>query len=156
MRITYDAEADAAYIYLTDKFKEPETRQVDEDINLDFNIANRLIGIEVLDASDRLDLDYLAPLVENIGRIEPGWPKLRRELLQRKHAGEPVKTKVRRVRNCVKEVGDDYVVLLSEASRQGHTRTITSNDLENKDEAWHKKHHRKYIVKALWEIGSYR
>lgn len=155
MRITYDAEADAAYIYLTDEVKEPETRQVDEDINLDVDIANRLIGIEVLDASKRLDLEYLSPLVENIGRVEPGWPKLRRELLRRKHAGEPVKTRDRRIRNWVKEVGDDYVILLSDMSRQGTTRTLSRDDLQNKDEDWHKNHHQKYIVKALWEIGDY-
>ena len=48
MKITYDGEVDAAYIYLTAKIKEPETRQVDDDIYLDFDASKRLIGIEVL------------------------------------------------------------------------------------------------------------
>ena len=152
MRITYDGEADAAYIYLTDKFKEPETRQVDQDINLDVDVVNRLIGIEVLDASKRLDLEYLAPLVENIGRIEPGWPKLRRELLRRKHAGEPVKTRVRRIRNWVKEVGDDYVILLSEKSRQGNTRTLTRDEIYDKDLEKHIGKRR--IIVALRELEA--
>ena len=152
MKITYDSEADAAYIYLTDKFKEPETRQVDQDINLDFDVGNRLIGIEVLDASKRLDLEYLAPLIENIGRTEPGWPKLRRELLRRKHAGEPVKTRVRRIRNWVKEVGDDYVILLSEQSRQGHTRTITRDEIYDKDLEKHIGKRR--IIIALRELEA--
>lgn len=133
MKITYDSEVDAAYIYLTTEIIEPVTRQVDEDINLDFDGANRLVGIEVLGASERLDLEYLAPLVENIGRIDPGWPKLRRELIRRKHAGESVKTTVRRIQNWVKEVGDDYVILLSEKSRQGNTRTITRDEIYDID-----------------------
>ena len=152
MRITYDGEADAAYIYLTDKFKEPETRQVDQDINLDVDVVNRLIGIEVLDASRRLDLEYLAPLVENIGRIEPGWPKLRRELLRRKHAGEPVKTRVRRIRNWVKEVGGDHVILLSEKSRKGNTRTITRDEIYDKDLEKHIGKRR--IIVALRELEA--
>ena len=133
MKITYDSEVDAAYIYLTTEIIVPVTRQVDEDINLDFDGANRLVGIEVLGASERLDLEYLAPLVENIGRIDPGWPKLRRELIRRKHAGESVKTTVRRIQNWVKEVGDDYVILLSEKSRQGNTRTITRDEIYDID-----------------------
>ena len=152
MRITYDGEADAAYIYLTDKFNEPETRQVDQDINLDVDVANRLIGIEVLDASKRLDLEYLAPLIENIGRIKPGWPKLRRELLRRKYAGEPVKTRVRRISNWVKEVGDDYVILLSEKSRQGNTRTITRDEIYDKDLEKHIGKRR--IIIALRELEA--
>ena len=152
MRITYDGEADAAYIYLTDKLKEPETLQIDQDINLDVDVANRLIGIEVLDASKRLDLEYLAPLVENIGRTEPGWPKLRRELLRRKHAGEPVKTRVRRIRNWVKEVGDDYVILLSEKSRQGNTRTISRDEIYAKDLEKHIGKRR--IIIALRELDA--
>ena len=155
MRITYDGEADAAYIYLTDKFKEPETRQVDGDINLDVDVANRLVGIEVLDASKRLDLRYLAPLVENIGRDQASWPKLRRELLRRKQAGEPIETLVQHVKNEIKEVGLDRAVFLSDRARSGATRTITRGDLENKDNEWHRNHHRLSIVKALWHIGNY-
>lgn len=66
MRITYDAKVDAVYIYLTHKLHQPETRQVDEDINLDFDIGGRLVGIEVLDASRRLDLPFLGPMIEQL------------------------------------------------------------------------------------------
>ena len=59
MRIRYDAASDAAYIYLSDKVHLPDTREVDEDIYLDFDGENRLVGIEVLDASKRLKLDVL-------------------------------------------------------------------------------------------------
>lgn len=60
MKVTYDAQVDAAYIYLTKKVSEPETRQVDDDIALDFDEQGRLVGIEVLAASKRLDLTYVA------------------------------------------------------------------------------------------------
>ncbi len=64
MKITYDPMVDAVYVYLTAKIKEPETRHIDEDINLDFDAKMRLVGIEVLDASKRLDLKHLLPQAE--------------------------------------------------------------------------------------------
>jgi len=63
VKITYDPEADAVYIYLCREVRQPETREVDEDIYLDFDQENRLVGIEVLDASHRLDLGALLPVV---------------------------------------------------------------------------------------------
>lgn len=92
MRITYDPEADAAYFYMSIKTDLPETRDVDSDINLDFDVADRLMGIEVLDASKRLDLEYLLPYLEIIGREEPGWTKLRVKLLRYKQEGRPLLT----------------------------------------------------------------
>jgi uncharacterized protein YuzE len=63
VRITYDAKADAVYIYLAEQVSKPETREVDEDINLDFDGQGRLVGVEVLAASERLDLKHLLPIV---------------------------------------------------------------------------------------------
>ena len=65
MRVTYDPKVDAAYIYLAKKVAQPETRQVDEDIALDFDASGKLVGIEVLDASQRLDLKSLLPLKQS-------------------------------------------------------------------------------------------
>ena len=59
IRITYDPEADAAYVYLAKKVSQPETRELDHDIYLDFDADERLVGIEVLAASKRLDLKHL-------------------------------------------------------------------------------------------------
>ena len=156
MRITYDSEVDAAYIYLTDKLEEAKTRQVDEDINLDFNVSNRLIGIEVLDASERLDLKYLGPIVEEISRHVTGWPKLRQELLRRKQNGEPVQTLKRHVKNWIVEVELDQAEFLSGESKNGVTRKITREDLEIRDKEWHRTKRRQSIVEALWEIGDYK
>lgn len=153
MRITYDPEADAAYFYMAVKTDVPETREVDGDINLDFDVAERLVGVEVLDASKRLDIDYLLPFLEIIGREEPGWRQLRVKLLRYKQAGTPVKTKTRGTKNWVEEVGRNHVSL-----RRDMTSAlvgITRVDLENKDNDWHKHHRRLAIVKRLWEIGGY-
>ena len=73
MKITYDPQVDALYIYLTGRIMEPETRPVDDDIILDFDIERRLVGIEVLDASKRLDLKHLLPqtqILDHKGSIE--------------------------------------------------------------------------------------
>ncbi|HZM30814.1 MAG TPA: DUF2283 domain-containing protein [Acidimicrobiales bacterium] len=54
LRLTYDREADAAYVYLlAPTAVQPSvarTMSVDENINLDFDDEGRLVGIEVLGA----------------------------------------------------------------------------------------------------------
>lgn len=61
MRITYDPEVDAAYIYLIPiapggvaKTYPCDPEAVNGMINLDFDREGRLLGIEVLDASQKL------------------------------------------------------------------------------------------------------
>ncbi len=61
MRITYDRSADAAYIHLvpvkageTAKTYPCDPAEINGMINLDFNAANQLIGVEVQGASQRL------------------------------------------------------------------------------------------------------
>jgi len=57
MKIEIDKEVDAAYIYLEDQSKTEEvarTITVNENIILDFDSSNRLVGIEVLNASKNL------------------------------------------------------------------------------------------------------
>ncbi|MDI6721120.1 MAG: DUF2283 domain-containing protein [Candidatus Aenigmarchaeota archaeon] len=54
MKITYDKEVDAAYIYLKDKILKGEVKNtisLNDDIILDFDRDKKLIGIEVLTAS---------------------------------------------------------------------------------------------------------
>ena len=53
MKITYDPEVDALYI----RFAETTvtTNHLEDDIALDYDAANRLAGIEILNAAQRLD-----------------------------------------------------------------------------------------------------
>jgi uncharacterized protein YuzE len=59
MNISYDSEADAAYIYLLERERigvggVRTSVPVDDDIVLDFDSDERLVGIEVLSARKRL------------------------------------------------------------------------------------------------------
>jgi len=63
MKIEYDKEADAAYIYLEEDIKEGEaekTIELNKNIILDFNKEGKLLGIEVLDASKILNDKIIA------------------------------------------------------------------------------------------------
>ena len=151
MRITYDAEADAAYVYLTELVEEPETRTVTNDLYLDFDEHGRLVGIEVLDASKHLDLTYLAPLLERLDETSLPWHKLRRELVKRKQTGIPVETSKPHVKNWIDEVGDDYVVVHSE--RTDKRRKIKREEIYETDTQ--SQIGKRRIIVALREIGDY-
>lgn len=76
LMVTYDADANAAYIYL----QPPGTRvakmypcdpvDVGGMINLDFDTDGRLVGVEVLGARAKLAPEFLAA-VEDITRHTP-------------------------------------------------------------------------------------
>ena len=53
MKVTYDKEADAAYMYLKkiSRGEVKETIELNENIIIDFDSQKRLIGIEILSAS---------------------------------------------------------------------------------------------------------
>lgn len=68
MKLKYDETADAAYIYLAAEIKPARVAKtypcdpisVGGTINLDFDAEGRLVGIEVLDASQKLPTGLLA------------------------------------------------------------------------------------------------
>ena len=58
MRFEYDKEVDAAYIYLEETIKKGEAKktiELNENFILDFDSKNKLLGIEILDASKILN-----------------------------------------------------------------------------------------------------
>ena len=61
MKITYDKEADAAYIY----FKEVSTEEVsqtislNDSVNIDLDKDGKTLGIEILDATKNLPANAL-------------------------------------------------------------------------------------------------
>jgi uncharacterized protein YuzE len=69
MKWTYDPEADAAYIQLVDEIAPGgvartvgcDPAEVGGMINLDFDSQGRLLGIEVLDASELLPREMFNP-----------------------------------------------------------------------------------------------
>ena len=67
MNVTYDRSVDAAYIYLAGEIRPGQVKktypcdptEVNGQINLDFDEAGRLLGIEVLDAARLLPKSVL-------------------------------------------------------------------------------------------------
>ncbi len=55
MKIEYDNEIDALYIRLQEKSVD-RTVEVEEGLNIDLDKSGKMIGLEVLDATDRYSL----------------------------------------------------------------------------------------------------
>ena len=62
MNIVYNDKMDLLYIRLDDKRQEVINRRISEDIVLDIGEGDRIVGIEILDASKRLNLERLLPV----------------------------------------------------------------------------------------------
>lgn len=62
MNITYNDKTDLLYIRLDDSKQDVINRRVSEDIVLDIGEDNKLIGIEILDASKHINLERLLPI----------------------------------------------------------------------------------------------
>lgn len=58
MKIYYDKETDAAYIELSTETPDGVV-EISEGINLDMTSHNRVVGIEILDASKKISLESL-------------------------------------------------------------------------------------------------
>ena len=59
MKVTYDASVDAAYIQIASSRSGVETILVDDHVAVDIDSERRVVGVEILDASSRLDLEDL-------------------------------------------------------------------------------------------------
>jgi len=62
MKITYHEKTDLLYIRLDERPQEVTNREVGDDIVLDLGEGDRIVGIEILDASKRLPLDQLSSI----------------------------------------------------------------------------------------------
>ena len=62
MNIVYNDKTDLLYIRLDDEKQEVINKRVSEDIVLDIGENGRIIGIEILDASQHVSLDKLLPV----------------------------------------------------------------------------------------------
>src|SRR5947208_13145805 len=98
MNITYDPQVDAMYIYLIEGNQQCRTVQLNDDINLDFGDQERLVGIEILDASRVLGKGKLPRLMINDRRLE--WPEPRSSMLKAARANGGTNAKTRRQRKA--------------------------------------------------------
>ena len=62
MRIEYDANTDLVYIRLDERPQEVVNRQVSEDVVFDVGEDGKIVGIEILDATEHLNLGSLLPV----------------------------------------------------------------------------------------------
>jgi uncharacterized protein YuzE len=66
VKIEYSKGVDALYIHLRD-VPVAESRDVEEGVTLDFDAEGHVVGLEVLDASERLGLSNLVNVsIENL------------------------------------------------------------------------------------------
>ena len=69
MNILYNDRTDLLYIRLDERRQDIINKRVSEDIVLDIGEGDRIIGIEILDASKHVTLENLLPIryeVENM------------------------------------------------------------------------------------------
>lgn len=63
MKISYDPQADAAYIRFRKGKFQVTTQRLTEDIAIDYALDGKVVGIEILDASKYI-LDHKRPRIE--------------------------------------------------------------------------------------------
>jgi uncharacterized protein YuzE len=68
MNIAYNDKTDLLYIRLDDKKQDVINRRVSEAIVLDVGENDKIIGIEILDASKHVSLDKLLPVKYDIAK----------------------------------------------------------------------------------------
>jgi uncharacterized protein YuzE len=62
MKITYHEKTDLLYIRLDERPQQVTNQEIGDAIILDLGEDDRIVGIEILDASKRLQIDQLSPI----------------------------------------------------------------------------------------------
>ena len=62
MEIVYNSKTDLLYLRLDDRKQQVINKRLSEDIVLDVGIDDKIVGIEILDASKHLNLERLLPV----------------------------------------------------------------------------------------------
>lgn len=68
MNVIYNDKTDLLYIRLDGKKQDVMNRRVSEDIVLDIGDNDKIVGIEILDASKHVTLDKLLPIKYKISK----------------------------------------------------------------------------------------
>jgi uncharacterized protein YuzE len=62
MQIVYNPKIDILYIRLDEQTQDVINQRASEDVVLDLGSENRIVGIEIMDASHRLNLKNIFPV----------------------------------------------------------------------------------------------
>lgn len=68
MNILYNDRTDLLYIRLDDRTQDVRNVRVSEDIVLDVGKDDRIVGIEILDASKHVNLEKLFPIQYKVSK----------------------------------------------------------------------------------------
>ena len=68
MHVLYNDRTDLLYIRLDDSKQDVINRRVSDDVVLDIGEGDRIIGIEILDASRHVTLDRLLPVKYEVSK----------------------------------------------------------------------------------------
>jgi uncharacterized protein YuzE len=68
MHVLYNDKTDLLYIRLDDRMQEVINRRVSDDVVLDIGEGDKIIGIQILDASKHVNLDRLLPVNYKLSR----------------------------------------------------------------------------------------
>jgi uncharacterized protein YuzE len=71
MQILYDSKTDLLYLRLDDRPQELVNRRVSDDMVLDVGADERIVGIEIIDASRHVNLASLLPLEYAVAVANP-------------------------------------------------------------------------------------
>lgn len=66
MQILYHAKTDLLYLRLDDRKQPVINQRLSDDVALDLGEDDRIIGIEILDASEHLNMERLLPVTYEI------------------------------------------------------------------------------------------
>jgi uncharacterized protein YuzE len=71
MKIEYDDKEDLLYIRFDERRQELTNQRISDNIVLDIGDNNKIVGIEILDAMDSINLSALLPITYNLMSKEP-------------------------------------------------------------------------------------
>jgi uncharacterized protein YuzE len=75
MTISYDDKSDLLYLRLDDRRQPVENRRLTDEIVLDIGQDRKIVGIEILDASQHVSLDGILPIRRAPATAHPETPR---------------------------------------------------------------------------------
>ena len=68
MKVTYNDKTDLLYIRLDEKKQDVINKRASEDVVLDIGEGDRIVGIEIIDASKHVNLADLLPIKYKVSK----------------------------------------------------------------------------------------
>ena len=62
MQVSYNPRTDLLYLRFDERTQQVENKRIAEDVVLDLGEDDRIVGIEIMDASTRIDLSQVLPV----------------------------------------------------------------------------------------------